>query len=469
MFTAPSVFELQAAPHTCFPWQVTGPSSRVAERLSYAATYAPDILSTKTIRPYLRHGLGLFDYHQHLLSTSGSAYDPFGEPEDVLLLVVDFLRANGCRAVLRDGIWRIDAPAALRHAALLAVLGLFAFYEGLRAEGVYRFPHPLKVAGDAAKVVKRLDDGTEVMVRPGRTLIRFNDLPGSVARVAEADLPDRMIAALVAAGVPAPVLMMIRTMSIALGRLSELCLISMLDWWVSEFGDEASAVNKGSRLIRVKREIWGGDHTMSLHAYADGDRSLLDPEGRKLADFRLLAEKGDWEALRRAPLFPNARYLTHPDDGFYSPGGVADVHLRPAFDAAGLLGVSSHHFRHAGVTRFLRWLKSLGLSAAEVAEWKRWFGAMMGWASWEEMMDRYSQPFREEDRRERAHLWLSAAPPAIAAIRAAAVDAGAAPAAPAAADFVVKPTDAGLRSLVGPVSDWRNPVPVAVPEFGLAA
>lgn len=39
-----------------------------------------------------------------------------------------------------------------------------------------------------------------------------------------------------------------------------------------------------------------------MHEFANGPRALLDPEGRTLADLRRLAEKGDWEALRRAPL-----------------------------------------------------------------------------------------------------------------------------------------------------------------------
>lgn len=121
--------------------------------------------------------------------------------------------------------------AAARRAA--GYLGLFAIYEGLRAEGVYRFPHPLKVQAASATVVKRLEDGTEIMVRPGRTLIRVREVPGSVGRVADADLPDRMIAALVAAGVPASVVMMMSTMRVALDRLSEQCLTSMFDWWVT--------------------------------------------------------------------------------------------------------------------------------------------------------------------------------------------------------------------------------------------
>lgn len=468
-------YELQSAPHTCFPWQVLGPSLRIAERLSYAASYAPDILSTKSIRPYLRNGLRLFDYHHHLMTTTGCAYDPLGEPEDVLLLVIDFLRANRCTASEKGGVWYIDAPAAERHDVLLVILGLFALFEGLRAEGVYRHRHPLKMAGDGARVVKRLNDGSEVMVRPGRTLIRVRGLAGSVGRVAEPDLVERMIAALVAAGVPASILMMMRTMSIALARLSEQCLLSMLDYWnASEFGDEVDTVNKGSRLVRTKRQIWDGDHTVSIHGFIDAERALLDPDGRTLRDFRLLAAKEDWAALAAAPLFPTAAYRLRPEAGFYTPGGVADVHLRPAFDAAGLLGVGSHHMRHGGVTRFLRWLKSLGLTHAEEMEWKAWFGAYMGWASWELMIEHYSQPFREEDRRERAHQWLRGAAPILTAIRAGMVDAASMPsrpaiAAPAAADFSVRPTDAGLSSLVGPIGDWRNPAPIPRAVEDLAA
>lgn len=167
-------------------------------------------------------------------------------------------------------------------------------------------------------------------------------------------------------------------------RIGEVCALTLADWRPSGFLREMSARNKGSLGRRTKRLILTDRTVKLLRRYADLERSRLDPQGRRLADFL----RADAAELAEAPLF-----LT-------SVGGALDPdHYRrnlwtPALQAAGIK-LRPHQVRHWHVTQALNTFAATAKSEAELAQLRQGFREGMGWRS--DMLPVYDQARRRHD------------------------------------------------------------------------
>lgn len=128
-------------------------------------------------------------------------------------------------------------------------------------------------------------------------------------------------------------------------RIFEIMSLTLEDWLQLGAVGQANAPNKGSRGRRTKFISFTAETATLLKRYIDEERSLLDPDGRKLSDFKKL--NGTQQSLKYYPLFLNHQGRAMTANHF------RDYYWRPLCQQCGL-AVHIHQTRHWYVTTSIR-------------------------------------------------------------------------------------------------------------------
>jgi hypothetical protein len=229
-----------------------------------------------------------------------------------------------------------------------------------------------------------------------RFRFRIPRTEGSPLRTDPSDHVINIIPALIAAGTPIAIIMMIKVMIEGLARIAEEIRVSIWDWWnASQFGNQIDTTSKRSRGRRVKVQSITDELVTELSEYGNKERVVLDERGWSIEQWRAfltdstISMKERRIAAKKAPLFP-ARHKR-----FYSRSGVIDNWYRPAMRIA-KLPTRTHYIRHSGVNDFLTYIDARhDLDPAEKDAAKLQFGQTMGWRWPLAMLERYSLPARK--------------------------------------------------------------------------
>lgn len=369
-------------------------------------------LAEATVPRYGRGFLAFLDGVPHAATaTAPGAYTPWSPPPDVIELFKDCVRALGGtleESTTEKGVYHVTVEDEDRHDAVVAAIcGVYHFYDAAVKAGTYKWPNPFEIPFEqrVPRTVPGAWGGLKILPR-----FRFR-IPRGEASPLRTDPSDRVldiVPALIAAGAPIAVIMMIKVMIEGLARIAEQIRISIWDWWnASQFGSAIDTTNKGGRGRRTKQQAISDELVAELTRFGDEERAALDPLGRTLADWReyltnpAIPMKERRKAAKKAPLFP-ARHK-----GFYSRSGVIDVWYRPAMQAAGL-PTRTHYLRHSGVNDFLAYIDARpDLTPEEKDAAKLEFGRAMGWKWPLAMLERYSLPARKAAQVAAAADWLA--------------------------------------------------------------
>lgn len=363
-----------------------------------------------------RYGRGfltfLDDVAIHGMATASGAYTPWSPPPDVVALFKDCIRRLGGtleESTDEPGVYHVSVEEEeKRDGVVAAICGVFHFYDAAVKAGVYAWANPFEIPFEDRKPRMLPGETHGGMFIVPRFRFRIPRTEGSPLRTDPSDRVLDIIPALIAAGAPIAVIMMIRLMIEGLARIAEQIRISIWDWWkASQFGNQIDTTNKRSRGRRVKLQSITDELVAELLKFGNNERVALDERGWTLDQWRTfltnptISMKERRIAAKKAPLFP-ARHKR-----FYSRSGVIDNWYRPAMQAANLPS-RTHYIRHSGVNDFLTYIDGReDLTPAEKDAAKLEFGKAMGWKWPLAMLQRYSLPARKAAQLVAATDWLA--------------------------------------------------------------
>lgn len=400
---APSLdVEILQHPDGSIPPQIMGIGDLPDPRATDAARHIETYVSKRTAPKYLRGAAAMLAGWAALVARDPNVAGPWEEPAIATTMWHDLLKGLGLEPKwsTRDCCFHLQVRDEDFDRVNIGLNGMYTIYEAARDRHLLDGANPLaSVAADVPRAGRRA----------ARSLFRIRRTKPRTMRVQLPAIVERIRRAGRRATRPWPpsVTMLVDLMIEGLARLSEQIALTLKDWWdASQFGEKINTPNKGDDYARTKVQVFSAAYAARLRLYVDMQRidknELAGNERRTLADFRRLAEGGDLAALEAEPLFTNAK------GGFFSQSGVGDYYLRTAMDEAGLLGVSSHAIRHAGVCAFFAWVAAQDMPKAEKDELKMQFGIYMGWKWPEKMLEHYSETERRNQATATAIAFLQA-------------------------------------------------------------
>jgi len=177
-------------------------------------------------------------------------------------------------------------------------------------------------------------------------------------------------------------------------RISEIMSLTLDDWLRLGAAGQADAQNKGSRGRRTKFISFTAELAILLKRYIDEERSLLDLEGYKLSDFRVL--KDTRQSLKHHPLFLNRQGRAMSANHF------RDHYWRPLCHECSL-AVQIHQARHWYVTTSIRYIYKECKDKAEVDKAIEDLIEYMKWRRGMDVINAYNHYFdalRQNKRKE---------------------------------------------------------------------
>lgn len=401
---------------------------RLVPRLCGAANLMQETrLASSTVMPYLRGTLALFDQEIRAATRPAPGRSPWGPPDEVRALMEDTLRHMGASleiSLVEPGVVSVYVNPEHHDRVARLVFGSPHFYEALIRAGHYAYPNPFVIPVNQRRpaVIPRTVGvrGREgASWRDARLYFRLVDRNQAGPRMDDPDMIGRILPALAAYGVPAPIWQLFATQIEGLARISEEVRLSLLDWWrpSASFGTTIATSNKGSRRIATKIQVITPQRCGGLRQYGNGERVEYDRARRTLDDYETIMRDGSIPLVRRQAILAAEPLFPRQDGDFYaSASGVVDVHYRPAMKEAGLI-TRTHYIRHSGVNMYFEYVDGLDISRADKREMKLSFGVHMGWAWPEIMLDWYSGPARQREQIANAEAWLAARDSAAAVAR----------------------------------------------------
>jgi hypothetical protein len=394
--------EILRHPDGAVPPQIIGIDDLPDVRATDAARHFETYVSKRTTPKYLRGSAAMLAAWTMLSTGDPNIPSPWDEPAIASTMWHDLLKGLKLEPKwsTRDGCFHIAVDDQDFDRVNIGLNGMYTMYEAARDRHLYDGTNPLASATDDVNRAGR---------RTARSLFRLKRTKPRTMRMQLPSIVERIRRAGRRATRPWPpsIVMLIDLMIEGLARLSEQIALTLKDWWdASEFGEQVNTPNKGDDYARTKVQVFSAAYAASLRIYVNEQRidwcELAGGERRTLNDFRRLAQGGDLAALELEPLFTNAK------GGFFSQSGVGDYYFRPAMEDAGLIGVTSHAIRHAGVNAFFEWLAVQEMPKEEKEALKLEFGLYMGWKWPEKMLEHYSEVERRNQATATAIAFLQA-------------------------------------------------------------
>ncbi|WAH39360.1 site-specific integrase [Alicyclobacillus dauci] len=184
------------------------------------------------------------------------------------------------------------------------------------------------------------------------------------------------------------------------GRISEVCALTLGDWYAKGMMREATATSKGSNGKRVKFLRWTDDTAKLLRRYFDTDRRKFDSEGRALEAYLQLRKKGGID-LMKVPLFLSQRATALTPKKYRR-------YWNAACAAAGIEAVV-HQARHWYVTEAIR---NIYDHSRTEGEFQRKIRELIGYMSWKngydmiEIYEHYLESERHSEVQDEVHARL---------------------------------------------------------------
>ena len=147
-------------------------------------------------------------------------------------------------------------------------------------------------------------------------------------------------------------------------------------------------MNKGSRGKRTKLIRFHRDTAVLLERYFNTERCALDPDQRRMEDYRRLTHQRHLN-LDEVPLFLS----THQQA--LSPDTYRETYWKPACAAAGIRA-TPHQTRHWYVTMALRAIYATATTAGALQEAQERLVAYMHWRSGADMLEVYGHAIQAE-------------------------------------------------------------------------
>nr|WKF55671.1 Tyrosine recombinase XerC [Paraburkholderia busanensis] len=187
-------------------------------------------------------------------------------------------------------------------------------------------------------------------------------------------------------------------------RISEICGLTLGDWYARGLRCSATAFNKGSRGRRVKTLRFSEATAKLLRQYFDNQRRLLDRHNWGLQQYVRSIDEGNIQSLYSIPIF-----LTNRGTAL-TPAAFRDLAWRPACKAAQISAVV-HQGRHWYVTAAIREIRETVPPGAEQEAHVEALISYMHWRNGRATLECYNHHFeqiRHEEIQSRLHQSLDA-------------------------------------------------------------
>jgi integrase len=168
-------------------------------------------------------------------------------------------------------------------------------------------------------------------------------------------------------------------------RISEICGLTLGDWYSRGLRCEVSAFSKGSGLRRVKILHFSDTTAKLLRRYFDQDRRALDECNWRLADYLRCSDPASWYSIP---------WLLTAQRTALSARTFRDLAWRPACCRAGIIA-NIHQARHWYVTQAMREIYDTLPAGTDRERAIDALIAYMKWRSGRVTLERYDHHFRQ--------------------------------------------------------------------------
>ncbi|WP_202743815.1 site-specific integrase [Acinetobacter calcoaceticus] len=327
-------------------------------------SYAPN-----TIRCYLHEVILFFSwYHNKHSLCNGLFWQQ--KPEQIRILIKEYLLIKlKCQLKTRGGYCLIFSTNCSPKTISILLSALRCFYDSTISNEYYKFKNPL--IGFNLKLNEKEDISLEYTHFPKMPYIsgvselkqkqRLTDAYFILAKnewlpyiVNDKELPNRIFNAgkLIKWTKRQNLITMLLFETGA--RVSEVCGLTIGDWYARGLNNEATSFSKGSFQRRVKFVRWSNNTTKLLREYFDTERIKFDKNRFKLMDYINL------EKIKKIDLYSVPIFITNRGTPL-APNVYRDLYWNPACKKVGLR-VNIHQIRHWYVSKIIEEIYSLKLS-----------------------------------------------------------------------------------------------------------
>ena len=329
--------------------------------------------------------------------------------ESIQISIRDYLRQQlGCLVDHRDTYEIVKLTAKSPQTVRVFLAALKKFYSYAIKFGRYPAPHPLKErTSDLIHQVQEKPpsaisyqmpsfSGIEVppLRYPSENYFRLVQEQWVPTTIDDPDLHRQLLAGATSTRLCLRDWLIVRIAYESGARISEILGLTIGDWRVRGFRQEAVAASKGSGGRRVKFLRFSPETVKLLHHYVEGERKTLDSQQRGLHELTDLD-----------PLFLSRRRRAYRYQGFVP-------HWKALCQAAGIT-LRIHGLRHWHTTQAMRWIYETTSNPVELHQRKSELVRYMAWHRPETLIayDHYFQISHYLEILDQLHQQFDAATP----------------------------------------------------------
>ncbi|AZN68569.1 site-specific integrase [Acinetobacter haemolyticus] len=370
--------------------------------LTSFSTYLKERYASNTIRSYIHEVISFFSWYHNKESYNNRKFWE-KEPEQIRSLLSDYLITRLKCQIRNKGTYTliyITSGSPKTISILLAALR--CFYNSAILNKFYKFKNPLigislkldetedfsrkqsnypimpHISGvTEIKKNKRLTDAYFILTQNEWTPYIVNDK----------NLPNQVFNAGKLVGWKIRQNLITILLFETGARISEVCGLTLGDWYDRGLDNEASSFSKGSFQRRVKFLRWSNNTTKSLKYYFDNERIKFDKNGLKLLDYINLARQ------KKIDLYSVYIFITNHGTPL-KPNVYRDLYWLPACKKA-KLKINIHQIRHWYVSTVIEEIHSLKLTKDEYELKVGELIKYMNWKSGRQTLEVYEHFFQK--------------------------------------------------------------------------
>lgn len=371
--------------------------------LTHFSAYLSERYAQNTLKTYTYELISFFSWYHNKKNPQNSMFWA-GEPETVRTLVSEYLFTKlKCQIRTKGSFNLVYLTKGSPKTVGIVLAALRSFYNSVIYNNLYKFDNPLVstqfkldrndsslinksnhptmpyVSGvTEIKKTKRLTDAYFILTNKEWKphIVNDNDLPNQIfnagKKVGWSTRQNLITILLFETG----------------ARISEICGLTLGDWYARGLSNEATSFSKGSLQKRVKFIRWSNNTTKLLRSYFNNERSKYDKKHLKLIDYINLAKD------EKINLYDVQIFITNFGTPL-KPNIYRDLYWSKACKKTGII-LNIHQIRHWYVSKIIEEIHMLNLPNHEYERKVDELIKYMNWKSGRETLKVYEHYFSEK-------------------------------------------------------------------------
>ncbi|ENU93552.1 hypothetical protein F971_00810 [Acinetobacter vivianii] len=371
--------------------------------LTHFSAYLSERYAPNTLKTYTYELISFFSWYHNKNFPQNSMFWA-REPEQVRNLVSEYLFIKlKCQIRTKENFNLVYLTKGSPKTVGILLAALSSFYNSVVYNKLYKFDNPLvstqfKLDSNESSLINKSNhpimpyvSGVTEIKKTKRltdTYFILTNKEWTPHIVNDNDLPNRIFNAGKKVGWSTRQNLITMLLFETGARISEVCGITLGDWYARGLSNEATSFSKGSSQRRVKFIRWSNNTTKLLRSYFNNERFKCDKKHLKLIDYINLAKE------EKINLYDVQIFITNTGTPL-KPNVYRDLYWSIACKKTGII-LNIHQIRHWYVSKIIEEIQLLNLSNHEYERKVDELIKYMNWKSGRETLKVYEHYFSEK-------------------------------------------------------------------------